>query len=74
MKAQTACKKLGNAIRCERNKLGISQEKFAEKSGFHRTYIGHVERGEKNITVVGLLKIAKTLGISTSELLQKAGL
>ena len=74
MKRQTSNKKLGLAIRKERNKLGLSQEKFAEKAGFHRTYIGHVERGEKNITVGGLLKIGKALEMSASQLLAKAGL
>ena len=74
MKRPASNKKLGLAIRKERNKLGLSQEKFAEKAGFHRTYIGHVERGEKNITVGGLIKIGKALGISASKLLAKAGL
>ncbi len=74
MKRQTSNVKLGLAIRKERNKLGLSQEKFAEKAGLHRTYIGHIERGEKNITVGGLLKIVKALGISASQLLAKAGL
>ena len=74
MKRQTSNIKLGLAIRKERTKLGLSQEKFAEKAGIHRTYIGHVERGEKNITVWGLLKIGKALGMSASQLLAKAGL
>jgi len=74
MKRQTPKLKLGDAIRQERKKLGISQEQFAELSGFHRTYIGHVERGEKNITVGGLLKIAKALKLTGADLLTKAKL
>lgn len=74
MKRQKLSLKLGAVIRQERKKRGLSQEQFAEISGFHRTYIGHVERGEKNITIVGLLKICKALGISGSDLLGRAGL
>ena len=46
-----------------------SQEEFAHVSGLHRTYIGQIERGEKNISFANLLKIAGVLGVTMSELL-----
>src|ERR1700735_4775939 len=46
-----------------------SQEEFAHISGFHRTYIGQIERGEKNISFSNLSRVASVLGLSLSELL-----
>jgi transcriptional regulator with XRE-family HTH domain len=46
-----------------------SQEEFAHVSGLHRTYIGHIERGEKNISFANLVKISGVLGVTMSELL-----
>src|ERR1700733_11668578 len=46
-----------------------SQEEFAHMSGFHRTYIGQIERGEKNISFGNLSKISGVLGVTLSELL-----
>ena len=46
-----------------------SQEEFAHISGFHRTYVGQIERGEKNISFSNLSKISSVLGVSLSELL-----
>jgi len=46
-----------------------SQEEFAHVSGLHRTYIGQIERGEKNISFANLLKISGVLGVTMSELL-----
>jgi transcriptional regulator with XRE-family HTH domain len=67
-------KRLGDAIRNERSKLGISQEELAFKCGLHRTYIGSVERGERNISIENIHKIAQSFGISSSTLLNNAGL
>ena len=58
---------LGNRLRELRKSNGLSQEEFANKSGLHRTYIGSVERGERNISFLNLCEIAKTLDISLSE-------
>ena len=60
--------KFGQKIRDERLKQGLSQEELAAKAGVHRTYIGMIERGEKNITLINIEKIAKALGLSISEL------
>jgi transcriptional regulator with XRE-family HTH domain len=62
---------LGEIIREKRKALGYSQEGFADLVGLHRTYIGSVERGEKNISFINLHKIAEKLNISLSELLIK---
>ena len=62
-------KKLGARIQKLRQEKGLSQEELAFESGLHRTYISHVERGSRNITVVGLCKIAKGLKMLPSEVL-----
>ena len=56
-------------VKQERVKRGLSQEDFAELIGFHRTYIGMLERAERNITLVNLEKIALALNISLKNLL-----
>ena len=60
--------KFGQKIREERAKLGLSQEELASRAGVHRTYIGMIERAEKNITLENIEKIAKALKISISEI------
>ncbi len=62
--------KFAKRVRAERKKLGLSQEGFAEESGFHRTYIGMIERAEKNITLANIEKLAKALRLSISTLLK----
>jgi len=56
----------GQKIREERIKQGLSKEEFAAKVGVHRTYIGMIERAEKNITLENIQKIAKALNIPMS--------
>jgi transcriptional regulator with XRE-family HTH domain len=63
--------KFGNKVREARSKLGISQEDLAARAGVHRTYIGMIERAEKNITLTNIEKIAKALGVSIDELFRK---
>lgn len=65
-------KSIGVAIYELRNSYKISQEKLAELSGLHRTYISDVERGNRNITIVSLSKIADALHVSLSQLLREA--
>jgi len=60
---------VGDNIKRCRNQLGISQEKLAERVGLHRTYIGGIERGERNITLDSLQIIASALNISVIELI-----
>ena len=61
-------KKLGQRIRELRTKRGWSQEEFADVCGLDRTYVGSVERGERNVTLNTLRIMAATLKISLSEL------
>ena len=49
--------------------MGFSQESFADHCGLHRTYMGGIERGERNLTIQTVLTVAKGLGITMSELL-----
>ncbi|PIV42016.1 MAG: transcriptional regulator [Candidatus Nealsonbacteria bacterium CG_4_10_14_0_2_um_filter_40_15] len=60
--------KFGKKVREERTKLGLSQEELANRAGVHRTYIGMIERAEKNITLENIEKIAKALGAPVKEL------
>lgn len=59
---------IGDNIRKYRLKKGWSQEELAFECDLHRTYIGAIERGERNITVVNLIKIKEKLGVSLGEL------
>ncbi|HET9285306.1 MAG TPA: helix-turn-helix transcriptional regulator [Candidatus Angelobacter sp.] len=61
-------KKLGKRIAELRKKHGFTQEGFAHECGFHRAYMGAVERGEKNLTLAVMNKIATTLKISLAQL------
>lgn len=58
----------GRKVQMRRKELKLSQEQLAEEAGLHRTYIGMIERAEKNVTLVNIEKIAKALKISISEL------
>jgi len=59
--------KFGQKVREERGKLGLSQEELASRAGVHRTYIGMIERAEKNITLENIEKIAKALSINIGD-------
>ena len=61
--------KLGRAIRRLRRGAGYSQESFADRCGVHRTYMGSVERGETNISLDNLERIAKALSLTAGQLL-----
>jgi transcriptional regulator with XRE-family HTH domain len=61
-------KRLGERVRRLRTKKGWTQDEFADLSGFHRAYIGTVERGETNVTLKNVQILAKTLGIKIAEL------
>ena len=66
-------KVVGQRIRNYRTTSGLSQEKLAELSGCHPTYIGQLERGEKNATIESIEKIASALNISMSKLFEQLG-
>jgi len=60
--------KIGKQIRQLRENLGFSQEAFAAEVGIDRSYIGGIERGERNISALNLVRIAKALDVEVGEL------
>lgn len=58
----------GNSVRYYRRKLGLSQEDFAWKVGLHRTYVGGIERGERNLSIIKIIDIANALRIRPEDL------
>lgn len=63
---------IGEVVRTRRVAQGLSQEAFAEVVGLHRTYVGAIERGERNVTIGNLSKISVKLGINLSLLIGEA--
>ena len=61
---------LGRTIRELRKRRGFSQESFADEVGIHRTYMGAVERGERNISIDNIERLAHALGVSAASLLE----
>jgi len=61
---------IGDNIRLFRKKAGLSQERLAELTNLHRTYIGSVERGERNISALNIAKIASALKVEPHVLLK----
>jgi len=61
--------RFGNAVRMRRAALGLSQEELASRAGVHRTYVGMIERAEKNITLQNIEKIAAALELTVAQLL-----
>lgn len=59
----------GKRVRDERLRRGLSQERLGELAKVHRTYIGMIERGEKNITLTNIEKISKALGMKMVNLI-----
>ena len=59
----------GHRLKAIRSERGLTQEKLAELSGLHRTYVGAVERGERNISLKNIHALAVALDVSLSELL-----
>jgi len=60
--------RFGKVVRARRTRLGVSQEEFADMCGLDRTYIGGIERGERNLSLINIEKIARTFKISLTEL------
>jgi transcriptional regulator with XRE-family HTH domain len=63
-----ATAELGARVRARREELGLSQEALAAQTGVHWTFIGQVERGQRNISLHNLLKVAAGLGVDPGEL------
>ena len=63
---------VGDNLRRHRERRGLSQEAFADELGVHRTYMGGIERGERNLTLRSLERIADAVGVSPLELLRPA--
>ena len=69
--SKTLLEKFGQKVREERLKQNLSQEQLAVKAGVHRTYIGMIERAEKNITLLNIKKLSRALSMSISKLLEE---
>ena len=69
---QDILKRFGAAVRVRRQSLGISQEELAARADLHRTYVGDIERGLRNVSIKNIEKLATALGCRPSELFQDA--
>lgn len=58
-------------MRARREGLGWSQERLAEVAGLHRTYIGSIERGERNVALLNIIRLAEALGVRPGSLLDE---
>jgi len=70
MEKNMILQEFGRIVRKKRKGKNLSQEALADLAGLHRTYIGMIERGEKNVTLTNIKKIAKALDCSMSELVK----
>jgi transcriptional regulator with XRE-family HTH domain len=64
----TIQEKIGIALRSYREQSGLSQEQLSFKANLHRTYVGSVERGERNISVINIIALCKALKVKPSDL------
>jgi transcriptional regulator with XRE-family HTH domain len=60
----------GRTVRAAREKAGLSQEELAQAAKLHRTYIGGIERGERNLSLINISRIARALSCTPGELLE----
>ena len=63
-------KKFGERIRTFRREAGWSQEELAAACGLHRTYVGAVERGERNVSLINILRLARALRVKPADLME----
>lgn len=69
MKKQSIRKILARNLRARRAELGLSQEDLADRAGLHRTYVGSVERAERNVSIDNVEKLASAVGATVAALL-----
>ena len=74
MEPSVLTQRVGQAIRAHRTAKGLSQDDFADIIGMHRAYYAAIERGEKNITLVTMERVARGLAVRLSKLLADGGL
>ena len=70
MKKRLPTEIFGETVRRFRENEGISQEALAERCGLHRTYIGSIERGERNVSLANIVRVAHALGLEPGSLLE----
>lgn len=68
---QRRLSEFGDSVRSRRAELGLSQESLADRAGLHRTYLGSVERGERNVSLINLFAIADALNVEPAVLLSR---
>lgn len=68
MRAAAPARELGERVRDRRVALRLSQEDLGERAGLHRTYIGHIERGEVNPSLLNICKVAGALEVDVADL------
>jgi len=61
----------GRRLRALRKRAGLSQEELAAESGLHRTYVGAIERGERNVSLLNIVRLARALRVAPSALLER---
>jgi transcriptional regulator with XRE-family HTH domain len=66
--------RIGAAVRARRKALELSQEELADNAGIDRSHMGKIERGERNVSLINIIRIATALGCSPSEILSDANL
>jgi transcriptional regulator with XRE-family HTH domain len=67
----TPLQRFGECVRDKREARGWTQEELGARCGLDRSYIGGIERGERNISLTNLLKVARGLGVSPADLLEE---
>lgn len=66
---RAALSSFGRRVRELRKELGLSQEDLAERADLHRTYVGSIERGERNVALINIHRLAKALKVAPRDLL-----